>query len=195
MNGTEFKRGDVHCWTDCGYMCKAQVLIDLVEHYNELIKAHNLEANGWRVETWHNSGHHAVLKHDASGFMLSDAAVSGGIEKMHRHAGYDPARRFGCYNYDLPEHTKQIWVYAPTPWQAIGAVIREAQAAITGYRSIIGALAPQDPADARRADLYGSTPATAYGVVEAGQQGDPCPRCGRTTSHPEGWHYCHALKA
>ncbi|HBZ8213201.1 hypothetical protein [Klebsiella pneumoniae] len=18
-----------------------------------------------------------------------------------------------------------------------------------------------------------------------------CPRCGRTTTHPEGWHYCH----
>lgn len=22
-----------------------------------------------------------------------------------------------------------------------------------------------------------------------------CPRCGRTTTHPEGWHYCHKREA
>ncbi|HEC2115838.1 TPA: hypothetical protein R1886_003942 [Klebsiella oxytoca] len=28
-----------------------------------------------------------------------------------------------------------------------------------------------------------------------GDESFTCPRCGRTTTHPEGWHYCHKREA
>ncbi|CTS08000.1 TPA: hypothetical protein ACP4WM_000235 [Escherichia coli] len=29
-------------------------------------------------------------------------------------------------------------------------------------------------------------------ALEAANPKITCPRCGKTTTHPEGWHYCHA---
>ncbi|QVV96939.1 hypothetical protein [Kosakonia phage Kc259] len=160
----EFKRGDVHCFTTCGYDCKESVRLALIEHYTKVARENGLIAEGWHLQVWHNTGWHAVLKHEASGFMLCDYGVSGGIDEMKRKP-YIPAKRWACYNYDTPAGTAQIWVYAATPWQAIGGVIREAQASITGYRGIIGALAPAQCDHAKAANLYGETaPANSYEV-------------------------------
>lgn len=153
----------MHCFTSCGYDCKESVRLVLIEHYQQIAEVSGLAAEGWHLEVWHNGGWHACFKHDASGFMLADHAITSGISEA-RPAPHQPHRRFACYNYSTPEGTAQIWVYAETPWQAIGAAIREAQQRITGYRGIIGAMAPATCEHARAADLYGATPEHGYEV-------------------------------
>ncbi|MDU4109300.1 MAG: hypothetical protein E7H74_18645 [Escherichia coli] len=171
-NDNEFKRGDVHCFTTCGYDCKESVRLELIEHYTQIANEYGLAAEGWHLEVWHSAGWYACLKHDASGFMLCDQHTRGGHKSMRSAEEYqrrqtvdDSRRRWACYNYDTPAGTTQIWVYAATPWQAIGGVIREAQASITGYRGIIVALAPAQCDHAKAANLYGETaPANSYEV-------------------------------
>lgn len=158
----EFKRGITHCFTDCGFNCRESVRVGLIEHYTKIAAENGLVAEGWHLQVWHNTGWHVVFKHDASGLMLSDGSVEGGIREIGRNLRHNPARRWSCYNYDVPEGCKQVWVYAATPWQAIGAAIREMQKRITGYRGVIGALAPKQCEHARAADLYGATPAHGY---------------------------------
>lgn len=160
----EFKRGITHCFTDCGFNCRESVRVGLIEHYTKIAEENGLAAEGWHLHVWHNTGWHVVFKHDASGLMLSDGSVEGGIREIGRNLRHNPARRWSCYNYDYPEGCKQVWVYAATPWQAIGAAIREMQKRIAGYRGVIGALAPQQCEHARAADLYGETPANGYEV-------------------------------
>lgn len=162
-NDKEFKRNGVHCFTDCGYDCKESVRLAIIEHYTKIAAENGLAAEGWHLQVWHNGGWHAVFKHDASGFMLSDNSIYSGINEL-RTERHNPARRWSCYNYNAPAGTSQIWVYAATPWQAIGGAIREAQQRIAGYRGIIGALAPAFHAHAKAADLYGATPANGYEV-------------------------------
>lgn len=159
----EFKRGDVHCFKSCGFDCKESVRLALIEHYTKIAEDNGLVAEGWHLRVWHNGGWHGCFVHDASGFMLSDYGVKSGIEEF-RPDRFIPAKRWACYNYSTPEGTAQIWVYAATPWQAIGAAIREAQQRITGYRGIVGALAPHQCEHARAADLYGATPEHGYEV-------------------------------
>lgn len=160
----EFKRGITHCFTDCGFNCRESVRVGLIEHYTKIAVENGLVAEGWHLHVWHNTGWHVVFKHDASGLMLSDGSVEGGIREIGRNLRHNPARRWSCYNYDYPEGCKQVWVYAATSWQAIGAAIREMQKRIAGYRGVIGALAPKQCDHARAADLYGETPANGYEV-------------------------------
>lgn len=164
-NDKEFKRNGVHCFTDCGYDCKESVRLAIIEHYTKIAAENGLAAEGWHLQVWHNGGWHAVFKHDASGFMLSDGSINGSIDRL-RHSHVAESRRWSCYNYDAPAGTSQIWVYAATPWQAIGGAIREAQQRIAGYRGIVGALAPAFHAHAKAADLYGATPAHGYEVKD-----------------------------
>lgn len=156
-----FAKDNVHCFTDCGYNCKESVRLAIIEHYTKIAAENGLAAEGWHLQVWHNGGWHAVFKHDASGFMLSDGSINGSIDRL-RHSHVAESRRWSCYNYDAPEGTAQIWVYAATPWQAVGGAIREAQARIAGYRGIVGSLAPGLHANAKAADLYGATPAHGY---------------------------------
>lgn len=159
----EFHRGGVHCFRSCGFDCKESVRLALIEHYTKIASENGLAAEGWHLQVWHNGGWHAVFKHDASGFHLSDNSIYSGITEL-RTERHDPARRWSCYNYSTPEGTSQILVYAATPWQAIGGAIREAQQRIAGYRGIVGALAPNQCEHARIACLYGETPANSYEV-------------------------------
>lgn len=164
-NDKEFKRDGVHCFTDCGYNCKESVRLEMIAHYEKVAAANGLAAEGWHLEVWHNGGWHACFKHAASGFMLADNLIDGGIERVRFDRLNDLKRRFSCYNYSTPEGTAQIWVYAATPWQAIGAAIREAQQRITAYRGIVGALAPATCEHAKAANLYGeAAPANSYEV-------------------------------
>ena len=185
----EFKRNGVHCFTNCGYDCKESVRLALIAHYTEIAEHENLAAEGWHLHVWHNGGWHVVFKHDATGFMLNDRNIRGGINDIKIAVRDGQAQRWECYNYDAPKGTRQIWVYAATPWQAIGAAIREAQQAITAYRGIVGGLAPGLHANAKAADLYGATPANLYEIAQ--HEPYTCERCGTTTTRANGEHYCH----
>lgn len=159
-----FAKDNVHCFTDCGYDCKESVRLDLILHYTQVAEHNGLAAEGWYLRVWHNGGWHACFVHEATGFMLQDHLVEGGIHRVHLDRMTDVKRRFACYNYDTPDGTAQIWVYAATAWQAIGAAIREAQRRCVAYQGIVGRLAPKTCEHARAADLYGATPANRYEV-------------------------------
>lgn len=125
MKAQEIKVADIHCFTDCGYNCKAATRQELQAHYEELARG---LPDGWKVEIWHNGGWHAKLKHEASGFMLSDRAVDGGIgDHMKRHelTPEQEAERFQCFNYDPPAGTSQVWVSGSSLKDAIRNAFNE----------------------------------------------------------------------
>lgn len=100
----------------CGFDCNPQVKADLISHY----KAIREEIGGqWSIRVWHNSGWHAELVNEVSGFHLCDQAMRGGVSGTK----YNPERyagdRYYCYNYSDREYTTQVRGYGFTP---IGAL-------------------------------------------------------------------------
>lgn len=114
MEVKEIKHDDIHCFSDCGFKCKARVLEELTAHYTAMLED---AGEGWQLRTWHNCGWHVELFHPLSGFYLSDYAVRGGPYEV-RHDDYEPHRRYYCHNYGQGE-TSQIRTWGATPDQAI----------------------------------------------------------------------------
>lgn len=131
MKPQEIKHGDVHCFTSCGFNCKAAVLEQITDHYTLLL----LEVgDGWKVRTWHNCGWNANLEHELSGFILSDQSIRTSPQQVI----YDEVRpeyRYYCYNYS-DDNTSQIRAYGETPAAAIEAAINKARKRAKAYGEI-----------------------------------------------------------
>lgn len=127
-----FSKDDIHCFTDCGYNCKAKVRADLEAHYSAIAAA---LGKGWRVNIWHNGGWHANLAHDESQFYLSDRAVRGGISAMKVDADRFEGNinRFEVFNYEYPEGTSQVWVYGDDPKDAIRNAFNAVSERVVAY--------------------------------------------------------------
>nr|DAE45907.1 MAG TPA: hypothetical protein [Caudoviricetes sp.] len=114
MEVKEIKHGDIHCFSDCGFKCKAHVLAELTAHYTAMLED---AGDGWTLRTWHNCGWHVELVHELSGFYLRDYAVRGGAYEVRRDH-YEDHRRYYCHNYGQGE-TSQIRAWGATPYEAI----------------------------------------------------------------------------
>lgn len=118
MKPQEIKHVDIHCFTNCGFNCKAAVLEQVTDHYNLLL----LEVgDGWKVRTWHNCGWNAGLVHELSGFFLNDQTIrTNPLEVIHDEVR--PEYRYYCYNHST-DNTSQIQAYGSTPNAAIESAI------------------------------------------------------------------------
>lgn len=96
MEVKEIKHGDIHCFSNCGFNCKAAVLEKVTRYYGLLLKE---VGDGWRVRTWHSNGWNAELVHDLSGFSLVDLKIRTN-QKSVFVADVLPESRFHCYKYD-----------------------------------------------------------------------------------------------
>lgn len=128
-----FSKDDIHCFTDCGYNCKARVREELIAHYSAMLED---VGEGWTIRTWHNCGWHAELVHELSGFHLSDYAVRGGISEVKRYPEKsDDADRYYCHNYG-DGNTHQIRAWGATPYEAIKSAFEHARLLSAAYNDI-----------------------------------------------------------
>lgn len=116
----EIIKGDIHCFSDCGYNCKASVKAELEGIYRPMLED---VGKGWSIRSSHNAGWHCCLVHEATGFEVIYRAARGGINKV-RWEKTSPEARFVCMNYST-DRTGQIVAYGETPYEAVKAAIME----------------------------------------------------------------------
>lgn len=135
MKPQEIKHGDIHCFTSCGFNCKAAVLEQVTDHYNLLL----LEVgDGWKVRTWHNCGWNAELVHELSGLFLNDQTIRTNPQQVIQ-GEVKPGYRYYCYNYS-DDKTSQIRAYGATPKEAIESAIDQAIKRSDAYVELVNKL-------------------------------------------------------
>lgn len=117
--------GDIHCSSDCGYGCKAEVKRYLEARYAPIVED---LGEGWRVRSWHNTGWHCEAYHDASGASVSDLSLRGGVNEVRQFDMYGDRGRFLFNIYGDNGFIRQVQANGPTPHEAMMNAVGEMRA-------------------------------------------------------------------
>lgn len=117
--------GDIHCSSDCGYGCKAEVKRYLEARYAPIVED---LGEGWRVRSWHNTGWHCEAYHDASGASVSDSSLRGGVNTVLEFDMYGDRGRFLFNRYGDNGFMRQVQASGPTPHEAMMNAVNEMRA-------------------------------------------------------------------
>ncbi|QHJ80416.1 MAG: hypothetical protein [Bacteriophage sp.] len=133
-----FAKDDIHCFTDCGYNCKARVKYELETVYTAMLED---LGEGWKVRTWHNAGWHCEAIHEATGFVVSDRALRGNPWRVKDDSDRypDSVNRYSCNNYG-DGTVAQVWTYGDTPRQAVDAAVAVLMARANASIALAGKL-------------------------------------------------------